>query len=104
MTDPMKLTALAIRDAAAKICDPLMTKCTCEACESIRRCRDLINALPLPDEAALTAAALTLPKVKALLEAANHARLAVAGFVPLSSAAHRLDNALAALATDQLAV
>lgn len=50
-----------------------------------------------PTHAAQLAAALKLPEVAAMREAANQARLAIAGLVSVASAERKLDNALSAL-------
>jgi len=93
-TDAAPLAALAMRDAAA-LCaknssirwhdnepgsDPygIPVEDDDSACVNIAQA---IRALPLPDETALTAAAMTLPKIKALVEMAHIAvvRLDMAG-------------------------
>lgn len=64
------LVAERMKREAAQVCDPLMTKCNCDACNSIRRCRDAILALPTGyTDAQLDAEAMARPKVRAVVDA-----------------------------------
>lgn len=88
------LGAVAMREKAAQVCGPIMGKCNCDACCSIRRARDAIHDLPLPAHADRLAAALALPEIARLVKVAKWAQ----GCIPFPSNCHsEIIAALAAL-------
>ena len=95
--DLSSLAALAMREAAAK-CVEDVGEDEPDIFPFANQIADMIRPIPPTfTSAAILAAALRVPKIAALVEAANQSRLAMAGYVSRQSALDKLDAALSAL-------